>query len=361
MRIFVIFSAFALALAACSSPNDTQAATGAIPVHVVEVAEEDVPVYIESLGTLKPAATVEVRPQVSGLLLQIHFKEGELVKKGDLLFTIDPVPYAIKLKEAEAQLASDQARVEVLRKKMERYHSLKQKDIIAPMEWDDLEAELAQAEASVQGDEANLASAQYELQHCSLAAPMQGRAGKLGYHVGNAVSPTQESPLVTLMQCDELSVEFNLTEKEHAKLHLQKEIAILVRPIADPVQGEKGILAFYDNAFDPTSGLILATGIISNEAGRLLPGQGVTVQVPVTVLKNVISIPVKAVKINQKGPYAFVISPENKAIVRQLQLGAEKRGSVVVVEGLQKGERIVTDGHLRLSPDALVEIVQGEL
>lgn len=349
-----------LLLTACSSQQPSEMFTPpVVPVHAVEVKNEDVPLYFESLGTLKPAVTVEIRPQVSGMLQAMHFSEGQFVKKGSLLFSVEPKPYLIRLQEAEAQLAQNKTAYDIAQKKLDRYKSLSNKELIPQQEWDELHSQIAKNAAQIQGDEAKVAAAKLDLERCEIVAPISGRIGKIAIHPGNLIAASQTTPLATLLNIEILTVEFTLTEREFQQLsseHRRGSYPIEICSLTCTDLVTKGALTFLDNAFDSQTGLLAIQGKIMNDQHKFLPGQHVKVRLPILVTRNAKVIPQKAVKINQQGPYVYVVKEDRTVEIRHVEIGDEVADNVVVLEGLAPKELIVTEGHLRLSPGLKVEI-----
>lgn len=359
MRAVAIIALLGIALTACSESSSGNRAMPTVPVHAEVVQQQDVPLYFESLGTLRSAEWIEIKPQVSGRLETVHFTEGHNVKKGDLLFSIDPQVYKIKLQEAEAQLAQDKAATEIARKKLERYQELSKKDLISQQEWDEMQSDLAVKEAQFHGDEARVAAAKLDLEHCSICSPIDGRTGKVLIHPGNLVADTQEGSLVTISNIEDLVIEFPLTEREFQQLkpeHLLGDFMIQVCSFADHCKTAKAHLTFLNNTFDEQTGLLHLQAKLENNNGQFLPGQHVKLRIPIQVLEGAKIISQKCVKINQKGPYVFLIKDDNTVEIRQVSLGDEIEEKVVVLDGLGTGDKVVTEGHLRLAPGMPVEI-----
>lgn len=352
-------------LSACSSqPSQEDFKAAPVPVFVDTVKKQDVPLYFESLGQLKPSATVEIRPQVGGILREVHLDGGQEVKAGDQLFTIDPEPYLIKFQEVEAQMAQNKAILNSSKKKLERYSTLSKKDLISQQEWDELESQVMKNEAIIKADEAKLASASRDLNNCIIRAPMDGRAGKITYHPGNLISASQSTPLVVLSDYDDIVVEFTLTEKEFNQLtadHHNGTCPMEINSFHNKKDKAEGTMTFLNNHFDKDNGLLLVQGKVLNQDLKYLPGQTVKVRLPLTTLKDALVVPQKAVKINQAGPYVFVVNENNTVEIRQLKLGVEVGDEVVIIEGVKEGETIVSEGHLRLAPGLTVEIKQKEV
>lgn len=348
-------------LSACSSQQDPSAfKLPIIPVHTAEVKLQDVPFYFQSPGMLRPALSVEIKPQTSGMLQTVHFTEGQFIKKGTLLFTIDPQSYVIRLHESEAQLAQNKVALDNARKKLDRYSSLAKKDLIPQQEWDEMHSLIAKHEAQIQGDEAKVAAARLDLQRCEITAPMTGRIGKLAVHPGNLIAAGQSVPLTTMANVEVLTVEFTITEREYHQLspeHRRGNYPIEIVSLCHPSETAKGSLTFLDNSFDPQTGLLLLQGKMVNTSHKFLPGQHVQVRIPIQIARDAIVVPQKAVKFNQHGPYVFVVSEEKTVDIRPIKIGDEIEDEVIVTEGLVPTEIVVTDGHLRLSPGLGVEIV----
>lgn len=347
-------------LTACSSQSTNEMFTPpVIPVHAETVKTQDVPLHFESIGTLKPSVIVEIRPQVNGMLQEAHFKEGQFVKKGTLLFTIDSASYTIRLQETEAQLNQAKAALEIALKKVERYRQLSNKDLIPQQEWDELQSQVTKHEAQIQGDEAKVASAKLDLQHCEITAPISGRISKISIHPGNLVAAAQTTSLTTISNTNVLNVEFTLTEREFQQLsaeHRHGNYPIEICPFCSQNDVSKGNLTFLDNSFDAQTGLLHLQGKMLNDHHRFLPGQHVHVRIPIQITHDALVIPQKSVKINQQGPYVFVIKDDKTVEIRHVKIGEEIGENVVILEGLAPRELIVTEGHLRLSPGLKVEI-----
>lgn len=363
-RIIALMASLIGLLCSCSSQQDPGAfKPPIIPVHAAEATLQDVPLYFNSLGTLKPAIWVEIKPQTNGMLQTVHFTEGQFIKKGSPLFTIDPQPYIIRLHESEAQLAQNQAALDSSRKKLDRYASLAKKELIPLQEWDEMQSQITRQEAQVQGDEAKVAAARLDLQRCEITAPMNGTIGKLTVHPGNLILAGQSTPLTTMANIEALTVEFTITEREYQQLsseHRRGNYPIEIYSLCNPSEISKGSLTFLDNTFDPQTGLLLLKGKIVNASHKFLPGQHVQVRIPVQTTNNAIVIPQKAVKINQQGPYVFVIKEDKTVDLRAIKIGDEVGDRIVVIEGLAPKELIVTEGHLRLSPGLSVDILTEE-
>lgn len=346
------FSLAFLLLAACSENPQQAPQLPPVPVRIEEVLVKDVPLFFEAMGTITPYQIAEVKPQIQGLITAIHFKEGQEVKKGDLLYTIDPIPYEIKVKEAEALLLQNLANFNNARKKLERFKNLSKQDLIAPVEWDELESKIALFDAMVQAADAGVAAAKLNLEYCRITAPISGRTGKTSLAVGNMVAVG--TTLVTLSQEKPLFVDFGLSEKELQKLPSPNP-AVEIYVSAQEECLARGEVTFLDHNIDPKSGLLAARAQLTTLSKPLWGGQMVRVHLFFGKKEQATLIPLKAIKTNQIGPYIFIAKEDDTVELRNVKLGPEEKGMIVVEEGLEKNSRIVTEGQSRLFPGSKIE------
>lgn len=348
---------FGFLLTGCASeehplPNEP----APIPVIATIPEVKDITIYIESLGTLQLSEYSDIRPLVSGKIIKVFIDEGQMVKKGDPLFKIDPLPFEIKVHETESQFSVDHAELKAVQKKMSRYKDLAERDLISQTEWDDLKAQLQKTQAIAELDRSRIKAAYVELNDCSINSPLDGRVGKFAVSEGLQVSEGQTSPLVTISKLDPLIVEFYIPEKEFPLLP-ENNIAIKVTPLcSNSAECNEGMVTFLDHQFDPKTGLLLVRGKVQNSLFALRPGQSVKVQIPVSTTNNAKLIPQKAIRYNQQGPYIYVINNDNTVAIRQLILGKEEGLDQIVLEGLEPEEKVVLEGHLRLAPGLKVDI-----
>lgn len=354
--ISIFVGTVCLIVSGCNTEqNSTMREPQAVPVIAAAPVIKDVTIDLESIGTLSPSVFVEVRPQINGLLQDVLISEGEWVKEGTPLFKVDPVSYEIKVQEAKAHLAMDHANFNAVEKKAVRFENLAQKDLMSQTEWDELEAQVEKARATIALDQARLNSALLDLDHCTLKSPVEGRVGKLDAHSGLLVADGQATPLVTLSKMDPLIVEFTVTEKEFPKI--QKEsLKIELSSLCSTGLCQVGTVTFLDNHFDSKTGLLLVRGKVQNPDHTLRPGQTVRVRIPIAVEENAKLIPQKAIRYNQQGPYVYVVQKDMTVALRQIELGIEHGSDQIILSELDPSEFIVIDGHLRLSPGTKVEI-----
>ncbi len=342
-----------LAFVGCSKKPPQQAfLPPPVPIRTAEVIVRDVPLYFEAMGTIAAFQKADVKSYVSGLITGIHFKEGELVKAGDLLYTIDEAPYKIKVQEVEAQLSQNLATLINAQKKLDRYKTLSKQDLIAKVEWDELEANISLCEALVKADEARLASAKLDLEHCCILAPISGRTSRTFLHAGNMI--VSNAALLTLSQETSFYVDFAVTEKELQQLPSENPKFELF------AAGEEDCLAsgevnFLDHNIDPKSGMLSARGLLTTMHRPLRAGQSVRVHLFFGKKDRAKLVPLKAIKTNQTGPYVFSVKEDNTVELLMVKLGPEEKGMIVVEEGLGAATKIVTEGQLRLFPGSKVE------
>lgn len=356
--ILLLVGMTSLLLIGCGSKQKSPSEiTESIPVTAAVPVIKDISVYLESIGSLHPSVLMEIRPQVEGTLLEVLVSEGQWVEPGSPLFRIDPKQYEIKVKEAEAQVSIDRANFEVVRKKLNRYKDLAQKDLMAQSEWDDLEAEAERAKGTIDLNEARLHFAKINLDYCTLTSPIEGRVGRINVHPGCIISKGQSIPVATVSKMDPLIVEFAVTEKEFPKIP-KDTLKIEIEALCSENTCCGGTVTFLDNHFDPKTGLLLIRGRVQNQDYTLRPGQSVHIRIPIATASNAKLIPQKAIKYNQEGPYVYVVQEDMTVSVRQLILGNEEGSDQVILEGLDPSERVVLDGHLRLASGSKVEIKQ---
>lgn len=341
----------------CSSPVGEKKAFSApaIPVTAALVHEEEISLYIDAVGTIHPSLFVQVRPQVSGMLLKAHFSQGQYVEKGALLFSIDPVPYEIRLEEAEIALEQNALSEKVLKNKLERYAVLHKKQLISEQEREELETEHAQASMNLRGAHARVRAARIDLSNCRLLAPISGYVDQIAVNPGNIVSASQSTPLTTISNVDPVFVEFPLTEKEFQQIQpkLAGGVTLEIFSLSSPTKAV-GQFSGYSPSYDIQSGLLSLRAAVPNPLRLFLPGQGVKVRMPLSILSSAKVIPQSAVKINQQGPYVYLIQEDQCVAIRQITLADEIGDKIIVTDGLQAADRIVTEGQLRLFPGCKV-------
>ncbi len=352
--------ALTILLAACSGgnarANGKQSDRGAIvPVTVATVVRKDVPIQVRAIGNVEAYSTVEVKSMVAGELTRVAFKEGQDVRQGDLLFTIDRRPFEAAVSQAEGTLARDRAQAANAKAQAARYQALLREGVVAKEQADQMQTSADALEAAVRADEAALQTARVNLQYCSIYAPISGRTGNLMVHAGNLVK-VNDVALVTINQITPTYVTFSVPEqflpdikKYAARSKLKAEAGPPDQPSA------KGALDFIDNAVDPATGTIKLKALFPNTERRLWPSQFVNVVLTLASQPGALVIPSQAVQTGQDGQYVFVVKPDKTAESRAVVLERTVEGEAVISNGLQDGDVVITDGQMRLVPGAKVE------
>jgi multidrug efflux system membrane fusion protein len=354
----IAFLALLLAAGLGGCKREEVAKPPPMPVAVAEASRQSVPVELRAVGNVEAVSTVGVKSQVGGTLARVHFREGEEVRQGDLLFTIDPRPYETALRQAEALLARDQAQLENARQTERRYAELLRDRFISQQEYDIVQTDAAALAATVRADRAAAENARLRLSWCTIRSPLDGRAGSLLAHEGDLIKADADEPMVVIHQLRPIDVSFAVPEQELPRIRRQLaagSLAVEALLTGEEAQPEAGRLTFIDNAVDTATGTIRLKGSFANEAARLWPGQFVTVGLTLGRLEDVVTVPQAAVQAGQQGAFVFVLKADGSVEQRPVQPGVTWEG-MTVVEGVQAGETVVTDGQMRLYPGARVEV-----
>lgn len=330
---------------------------GPVPVTVIDAVRQDVPVYASALGTVAAMNTVTVSPQVGGQLISLNFKEGQEVKKGDLLAQIDPRTLQASYDEAAAAKRQNQAQLATARSNYQRSNSAEYRQYVAKTDLDTQRNQVAQFESAVAANEASMRAAQVQLQYTRVTAPISGIAGIRAVDAGNIVSAG--TALVTLTQIHPIHVVFNLPERQlpavrQAQAAGPVDIAALDRNDAH-VLTDGGKLDVVDNQISSDSGTFRARALFDNEDNSLWPGQFVNVRMQLRTIAGGVVIPTQAVMRGPDGEYVYIVKPDSTVAMQTVKSGVEVDDSQVqITEGLKGGERVVSEGQFRLKPGAKV-------
>jgi membrane fusion protein, multidrug efflux system len=332
-----------------------------VPVTVAVAVEKSMPVQLRAIGRVQAYSTVTVKAQVAGEVQAVHFREGQEVKKGDMLFTIDPRPYEAQLKQAEANLAKDRAQLGNAKKQAGRYASVVQKGYVSEEQFDLISANAAALEASANANEAAVETARLSLKYCYIRSPIDGCAGELKVDIGNVIKANDSDQLlVTIRQTSPVNVSFSVPEQylpDIRKYMEQGRLTVLAStPGKENVQVQ-GILTFVDNAVDFATGTILLKAEFENRDKALWPGQFANVVLALTEQPGVVVVPLEAVQTGQSGQYAYVVSQDLAAEYRAVVAGRSLGNEIVVEKGIVAGERVVTDGQMKLTNGSKVKVV----
>ena len=340
-----------------------------IPPRNVETAlaeKKDVIVFIESFGNLDSPNNVDIKSQVTGQMMQAHFKEGDLVKAGDMLFTIDPSQYKAQLEKAEAALIQDLANLKLNKDTVERNRKLLEKELISQQDFDKLQTDVTSSEAAVKIDNANIDLAKINLNYCYITSPIDGVTGKRQVDPGNIITANTGPTLVNVKTIDPLYIDFTIPERDLGnvrKTMAEGKLKVVITLEKDEresgsAQGDmqkdgnsyEGELHFLDNAVNNTTGTVLLRAVVPNHDMKLWSGQFVSVRLHLSIKKNAVVVPYEAVQIGQQGNYVFVISPDKKAELRNVTVGSKEDDRIIIEDGVKAGETVVTVGQMGLKP-----------
>ena len=369
MRLQILTVACIVLVVGCSKRPDAAGGGagkgGPVPVNVGEAVKRDVPVDLRAIGNVESVATVEVKAQVGGELLEVNFKEGQDVQKGDLLFTIQPLLYATLLAQAEANLVKDRVHADTARREAERNAELGTKGAISKEQLDQMRATAEAADASVKADEALVKIARVRLGYTAIKAPIAGRTGAVNVQAGNLIKDNADTAMTTIKQMAPIYVAFAVPEQHLADI--RRGLAERPLPVTalDPKSGHplaQGTVTFIANAVDMTTGTITLKATFPNDDRALWPGAFVDVVVRLDTEAGVTVVPTSAITMGQKGPQIFVVKADGSADLRSVTVERTVGQESVISKGVEPGEQVVTNGQLRLVPGAkvLVKPAEGE-
>src|SRR5262245_5807434 len=390
-RVSLLFSLFAsmllAILAGCQKKQQMAFERPPSAVSVAAAISQDVPVYLDQIGKCVAREVVAVQPQVSGRITQIHFKDGVDLKKGDMLFTIDPRPFEVSLqqaesnlaknialkKQAEANLARDIAQAKYGDVQAERYAELHKQGVVSSEQSDQMRtnadalnatvnadrAAVHNAEEAIKVDEAAIESAKLQLSYCYIRSPIDGRAGQRQFDIGNVVSPGSPTSLLVIQRLDPIYADFTISQNDlsavqqnMARGRLKVEVR-LPDSLNSPLVGQ---LTFLDNAVQDATGNVNLRATLSNTDHRLWPGRFVNVRLVLDTLQNAVLVPVSAPQMSAKGQFVYVVKDDSTAVMRPVTVGQRQGDLVVIVKGVTAGERVVVTGQMGVTPGQKVRI-----
>lgn len=334
-------------------------AEGPVPVLVANARLADVPVYLDGVGTTRALNTVTVRAQVDGKIIAIQFKEGQDVKKGDVLALIDPATYQAQLDQAVAKKAQDEATLANARIDLERYTRLVATNAVNRQQLDTQTALVHQLEAQVKQDQASIDNARAVLAYCTITAPISARTGIRQVDVGNIVHASDLTGIVVLTQLRPIAILFTLPQQQFSRVNKAFEAGVLVIDALgndNQTVVDRGELVVIDNQVDQTTGTIKLKGEFPNADLQLWPGQFVNVRLLVDTLKQVVVVPTAAVQRGPSGTFVYVVKENNTAAVQQVTVSQQDDRQAVIVRGLAPDERVVTTGFARLADGSKVTV-----
>jgi len=339
------------------------AQTRTVPVTAIPAKKGDIGVYVNGLGTVTPVYTVTVRTRVDGQLMDVYYREGQSVNKGDLLALIDPRPFEVQLTQAEGQLARDQAILTNARIDLDRYRVLWQQDSISKQQFDTQEAMVKQYEGAVKVDQGLIDSAKLQLVYCRIASPIAGRIGLRLVDPGNMVRTSDTNGLIVITQLQPMTVVFPIPEDSLPQVHRRfKTGAQLPVEVFDREQKERlatGSLLTIDNQIDTSTGTVKLKATFPNKLNELFPNQFVNARLLVDVRRGATIIPSSSIQRGPQGTFVYVVKEDRTVTVRPVSIGEVQGAEASIQTGVSPGESVVTDGADRLREGAKVEPKSG--
>jgi len=335
-----------------------QTAGSVVPVTAGTVVTEDVPVFLHGIGSAQAYNMVSIKSRVDGQIVRIDFKEGQEVKEGDLLLQIDPRPYQAALAQAEATKQKDEAQLAGAQADLERYAQLVPSGHQTRQSYDQQKALVAQLQATIKADAAQIETAKLNLGYTDIRSPIDGRLGARLVDKGNLVRATDNTVLVTISEVKPIFVSFTLPQEtiEDVREH-HKQTPLAVRAYSGDGKNQlaEGKLTMIDNAIDQATGTIRLKARFDNEDERLWPGEFVNVRAILSMRRGVATVPAQTVQNGPNGPYVYIIKPDDTVERRAVDVAATQDGIAVVSKGLSAGEQVVVDGQYRLTNGARIK------
>jgi multidrug efflux system membrane fusion protein len=352
----LLVSCFLLAGAGCASKKRPR--SNRVPVRVAVATEAPMPFQLTSVGTVEAIRSASVAAQVGGVITKVAFREGEYVRAGQVLFRLDARPFRATLDQAMAVLERDRAHAETARSDAARSKTLYDQNVLSQAEWDQKRSDAEALTATVKADEAAVRTARLNLEFASIRAPISGKTGRLLVHEGDLVRGGSNDALVTIIQPQPIWVRFTVPDRDVPTVlrYKNQKPRVIVQPPGGGTAPLEGKLVFIDSAVDPSTGTLLLKGEFANRDDRLVPGQFMDVRLVLFVEPRALVIPAVAVSNGQEGAYVYLVRPDSTVAPRPDSVKRTQDDVAVLSGGLKPGDRVVTDGQLRLSPGAKVII-----
>jgi multidrug efflux system membrane fusion protein len=376
-----------IAMSGCKKEEQAAFERPPAPVTVAAAVSRDVPVYLDQIGKCVAREVVAIQPQVSGRITQIHFTDGADVKKGDMLFTIDPRPFEVSLqqaksnldkntamkKQAEATLARDIVQAKYGEAQAKRYAQLQKQGVVSNEQYEQMQtnadalkatveadrAAVRNAEEAIKVDEAAIASAELQLSYCYIRSPIDGRTGQRLVDIGNVVNPGNTNPMLVIQRMDPIYADFTISQNDLSTVQRQMARGALQAEVYLPDAPDKptiGQLTFLDNAVQDATGTVNLRATIANKDRRFWPGRFVNVRLVLDTLKDAVLVPAAAAQMSAQGRYVYVVKDDLSVELRPVTVGQRQDELVVIEKGVAAGERVVVNGHMGVMPGAKVRV-----
>lgn len=346
-------------LPGCASKKRTRSTR--VPVRVAVAVEAPMPFQLTATGTVEAIRSASVAAQVGGVITRVSFREGDDVRAGQVLFRLDSRPFRAALDQALAVLERDHSRAVTARAEAARSRTLYEQNVLSQSEWDQKRSDAEALTATVRADSAAVRTARLNLEFASIRAPISGKSGRLLVHEGDLVRGGSNDALVTIIQPQPIWVRFTVPDRDVATVirYKDKNPRVIVTPSGGGGAPSEGKLVFIDSAVDASTGTLLLKGEFPNTDGRLVPGQFVDVRLVLFVEPRALVVPAVAVSNGQEGSYVYLVRPDSTVAPRPVSVSRTQDDVAVLASGLKPGDRVVTDGQLRLAPGAKVVIRPG--
>jgi multidrug efflux system membrane fusion protein len=344
---------------------EAEAVPPSAPIVAGTVAQHDVPIYLNGVGTVIAYNTVVVRAQIQGQITSINFTEGQQVHTGDLLAQIDPRPYQAQIEQFTANRDRDQAQLDNAQANLNRYTPLEQKGFATSQLLDTQKAQVAQVEAAVKADQALIDAANVQLSYTRLTSPIDGVVGIRQIDVGNVISPSTPNGLVVVTQLQPISLIFTLPETDLPRIQAQQEnakspLTVLAYSQDGKMRLDQGVLGLVNNEILQTTGSIQLKANFPNPVHRLWPGELVNARLLLETRHNGLTVPASVVLQGPQGSYAYLVNPDSTVAVRPVKVAQVSDGQALIDSGLNANEQVVVDGQYKLQPGTRVTILHGK-
>jgi multidrug efflux system membrane fusion protein len=340
-------------LTSCAGTKPAPPSNVTVPITAANVEQKDVPLQLKAIGAVEAYSNVSVKTQITGELTGVHFKEGQDVKKGQLLFSLDKRPFEAALKQAQGMLAKDQAQAVNARTQARRYEALHKAGVVPKEQFDQMQSNADALDAAVLADQAAVENARVQLVYCTIYSPIDGHTGPLRINQGNMIKANDTPFLVSINQIQPIYATFTVPEQNLADIKRYSgrgKLKVLAYIPNDTRGPSEGWLSFIDNTVDQATGTIKLKGEFVNADRRLWPGQFVDVVLTLAQQPRAIVVPSQALQNGQQGQFVFVVKPDMTVEARPVTVDRSNDGQAVITRGLAAGEQVVTDGQLRLVP-----------